>query len=307
MRTSKIFSLVLGTFVSCAALAVGSDAWSSPAPTGQGTGFTAVYGNVPPDQAEFLSTRDHIMSITANGAPMAIWETLEHAERVECLDCIGAVAPLIYDSNARTREISAWWLRRRIFGVFGPGEVYQQTLQAVQSDPSAQRRAYAAYAVGEFLEAAGVPVLAGALKNDSDPGVRTAAASALGRLNDDGAGALGAALGDADPHVKYAALVSAGKINSFTGISSVAGLTGDTDLNVRRQAVLLLGDMAAKDSIASVMALAKGDADVGVRIAACHALGSFGDMSALTTLQGIAAGDSNGLVRDAANIAILRL
>ena len=30
---------------------------------------------------------------------MAIWETLEHGERVECLDCIPSVEPLLYDPN----------------------------------------------------------------------------------------------------------------------------------------------------------------------------------------------------------------
>jgi hypothetical protein len=307
MRTTKLFSLVLGTFVSCAAVFTAGDALSSPAPTGQGKGFSAIYGNVPADQAEFLSTPDAIISIASSGAPMAIWETLEHGERVECLNCVGAVAPLMYDANARTREIAAWWLRRRIFGVFGPGEVYQQTLNTLATDGNAQRRAYAAYAVGEFLEGAGVSPLATALKNDPDAGVRTAAASALGRLNDDGGGALGTAFGDRDPGVKYAALAAAGRINSFTGIAGVATLAGDGDVNVRRQAMLLLGEMGAKDSIGSVMALAKTDPDMGVRIAACHALGAFGDMSALSTLQGIAANDSSSLVRDAANIAILRL
>jgi HEAT repeat protein len=194
-----------------------------------------------------------------------------------------------------------------MFGVFGPGEVYQQTLNTLATDPVPQRRAYAAYALGEFLEGAGIPAVATALRGDSDAGVRAAAASALGRLNDDGAGALGAAFGDSDAHVKFVALTSAGRVNSFTGIAGVAALTGDADPAVRRQALLLLGDMGAKDSIASVMAVAKGDADYSARIAACHALGSFGDMSAMATLQGIAANDSNGLVRDAAKLAILRL
>ena len=40
-----------------------------------------------------------------------MWETLEHGEKVECLDCIPLVAPLLYDSNAKTREIAAWSAR----------------------------------------------------------------------------------------------------------------------------------------------------------------------------------------------------
>ena len=53
-----------------------------------------------------------------------------------------SVEKLLYDANAKNREISAWWLRRRIFGVFGPGEVYErmvtQTLaNARRSEPCA--------------------------------------------------------------------------------------------------------------------------------------------------------------------------
>ncbi len=36
--------------------------------------------------------------------------------------------------TAQTREIAAWWLRRRIFGVFGPGQVYQQTINTLATD-----------------------------------------------------------------------------------------------------------------------------------------------------------------------------
>ena len=64
----------------------------------------------------------------SSGAPTLIWQTLEHAEKIECLDVHRLVAPLLYDANAKNREIAAWWLRRRMLGVFGPGEVYQQTL-----------------------------------------------------------------------------------------------------------------------------------------------------------------------------------
>ena len=124
--------------------------------------------------------------MASSGAPTAIWQTLEHGESVECLDCIGAVAPLLYDANAKNREISAWWLRRRMLGVFGPGEVYEQTVNTLASDPSPAKRGYAASALGEFLVGSGITPLATALQSDSDPGVRAAAASALGRLNDDG-------------------------------------------------------------------------------------------------------------------------
>ena len=124
------------------------------------------------DQAEFLSSPDAIKSAAASGAPTLVWETLEHGEKVECLDCIALVSPLLYDANAKTREIAAWWLRRRIFGVFGQGEVYQQTLQTLQTDGDAVRRSYAAYALGEFFAAPGIDAVASALVTDGDARVR---------------------------------------------------------------------------------------------------------------------------------------
>jgi hypothetical protein len=182
MNAKKIQASILGSVVAVAAFAMGPDAKSDPAIPG---GVVAVYGaGQGPIQAnsnEFVSSSDAIISLASSGAPTAIWQTLEHGETVQCLDCIGAVAPLLYDADPRNREISAWWLRRRILGVFGPGEVYSQTVDTLTSDSSATRRAYAASALGEFLLGSGIPHLATALTSDADPGVRAAAASALGR------------------------------------------------------------------------------------------------------------------------------
>jgi HEAT repeat protein len=265
-----------------------------------------VYGVVAPDQAEFLSTPDSIRSAAASGAPTRVWEALEHGERVECLDCIGAVAPLLYDPSAKTREIAAWWLRRRILGVFGPGEVYQQTLNTLQSDPDPVRRSYAAYALGEFFAAPGIAACAAAL-SDRDARVRAAAASALGRLNSDGGGALATAFADADAAVKLAALASAVRINSFSSIAAVAVLTTDSNADVRRRAIEALDAMRAKDTVVAVVMAARSDADARVRAAACHALGAFGDPSALPVLQSLAQTDADPFVRDQARIAVMRL
>src|SRR6185369_9288188 len=143
---------------------------------------------------------------TTSGSPSLIWETLEHGEKVECLQCIPAVTGLLYDQHSQTREIAAWWLRRRIFGVFGPGQAYEQTRNVLKSDGNAQKRAYAAYAIGEMLDQSGIAPLATAIQTDSSPIVRTAAASALGRMNSAGNGALSKALMDTDPNVQIAAI-----------------------------------------------------------------------------------------------------
>ena len=305
MRTMNMATLIASALVAVTATMSGTDARSDTKYVG--AGITSLHDNVPADQVEFLSSPDRIISVASSNSPTLIWETLEHGERVECLACIPVVANLMYDEHSETREIAAWWLRRRIFGVFGDGQVYQQTINTLKSDSNAQKRAYAASALGEFLDAGGIQPLADAISNDSSAIVRAAAAKALGRMNSAGNGALSKAMTDADESVRIAAIQSAGKVNEFTDEQTAAKLTGDSSANVRRLGVQLLEDLHAKDTVASVMTLAQSDSDVNVRIAACHALGIFRDSSAQATLQNIAANDASTLVRDAATIALRRL
>ncbi len=297
--------LLAAVILAGASLLMGNDAGANASENIAGT--QKVYGNIPPDQIERISTGDRIKSAAASGSMMAIWETLEHGERVECIDCIPSVEPLIYDPTPRTREIAAWWLRRRVFGVWGPGQVYERTLQTLAGDPNPQRRAYAAEALGEFLAAPGIDAVATAIDKDGDPNVRAAAAKALGRLNSDGKGALSRALADADGRVKVAALKSASRINAFTDVPAVTRLTSDGDASVRRNAAELLGALRAKDGAPGLMTLAKSDPDANVRNAACHALGALHDPSARGVLEDVAKNDADRLVRDQAAIALRRL
>lgn len=299
-------SAVAAVAIACAGLFAGArDAGADASSSARSA--SVLYGPIPQDQVEILSTPNRIKAAAASGAATNIWETLEKGEKVECLDCIPSVEPLLYDANPRTREIAAWWLRRRVFGVFGPGQVYERTVKTLQSDPDPKRRAHAAYALGEFLLAPGIDEVAATIQRDGDPTVRAAAASALGRLNDDGRGALSKALGDVDARVKTAALASAGRINTFTDLPAIGRLLGDGDPTVRRRAAELLGSRRAKDSVDGLMALAQSDADANVRNAACHALGALGDARARGVLEAIAKGDADGLVRDQAAIALRRL
>jgi HEAT repeat protein len=319
MQASKILKLAAGSLVLAAATLSVHDARSaSPAAaaprevTPSGPGFAGVYGTLPADQVEFISTPDTIKSAALSGAPTLVWEALEHGEKVECLDCIATVAPLLYDGNAKTREIAAWWLRRRMFGVFGEGEVYSQTIQTLKTSQNPVMRADAAYALGEFFATPGIAACATALTTDVDTGVRAAAASALGRLNDDGAGALATGLSDPSATVALAALASISRINSFSGVSSIAALTGNASSDVRRRSVEVLDALDATDSVDVVAAAAKNDTDAGVRAAACHALGTFGtatsnDASAMAVLQKLSTSDPDTFVRDQAQIALQRL
>lgn len=229
---------------------------------------------------------------------------LEHGEFVDCLNCIPSVEKLLFDAHASNREISAWWLRRRVFGVFGEGEVYQRTVQALESDPSPKKRAYAAEALGEFLSKAGVKHCKKALQSDADETVRAAAARAIGRLGIDD-GALAPAMADSSPLVKVAVLDAASRMNArFTGIGT--GLA-DADAGVRKRAAEVAETHRAADQVGKLIELAQSDANAEVRLSACHALGGLHDASARAALEGIAANDANGLVKDQARIALRRL
>jgi HEAT repeat protein len=243
-------------------------------------GTATVYKGISADQVEQITPADRIQSIATKvldtPAPGAIWQALEHGEKVDCLDCIPAVEKLLYVKDAKTREIAAWWLRRRIFGVFGPNEAYQRTIQTLQTHTDATTRAQAAEALGEFLSVGGVAPVATALVSDGAPEVRAAAARALDRMNSTGPNhELSQAMSDTDATVRLTAVRAAMHIHGFTDVAAVAGLVSDTSAEVRRQAVSALGSMRARDSVAALVALTSPatETDAITRAEAAHALG----------------------------------
>ena len=135
-------------WVSAAALGLAAVSSSARADDDPSThaGRATVYQNLQDSSLEAVSTPETIRSLfdgkgNPTFAPTRVWQVLEHGEKVECLSCIPLVAGLLYDSHAKTREIAAWWLRRRIFGVFGPGEVYSQVIATLgdASQPETRR------------------------------------------------------------------------------------------------------------------------------------------------------------------------
>jgi HEAT repeat protein len=275
-------------------------------------GRAEVYKQLAPGSLEAVSTREQISKLgAANVAPTRIWKVLEHGEKLECLECIPVVSKLLYDAHPKTREISAWWLRRRIFGVFGSGQIYQQTLGVLaDATESESHRVYAANALGEFLSLGGVPALKNAVAKDPSALVRGAAVAALERLNSSGDGAVTAALSDSDESVRLAALHATTRINSFTDAASVVALIGDESALVRRRAAETLGVMKSEDAIAALMMLGaeSQESDPAVRAAAIWALGQIGDGAARETILE-AQRDSDASVRSAAKVAarMLRL
>ena len=273
-------------FIAGFAAAAGAKAYRAHADSSTSSpprGTATVYKGIAADQVEQLTPSDRILSVATkvlgDPAPAAIWQALEHGEKVDCVECIPAVEKLLYVDDAKTREIAAWWLRRRIFGVFGPGEAYERTIQTLQTHADATMRAHAADALGEFLSAGSVEPVAAALVGDSAPVVRAAAARALDRLNTAGPNReLSRALADADPTVRLAALNAAVHIHGFNDVAAVAGLVSDTSAVVRRHAVSALGSMQARDSVTALVALTSPttENDPMTRAEAAHSLGTIG-------------------------------
>lgn len=307
-QAPRLLTASLALCLSWASLAPAADASDTTHP-----GRSSVYGNLSNGSLEAVSLPDKMMAMVSRPdsvAPTALWTLLEHGERVECLACIPYVSKMLYSPNAKTREISAWWLRRRIFGVFGKGEAYEQTLSAVSdSSKPAEARAYAANALGEFLEGAGIAPVSRALVTDESPVVRLAAANALVRLNHQGPNnELGSALSDSDEAVRLAALNAVTHINVFSRLDRVIARISDESAAVRRRAAQTLGTFKSSDAVVGLIALtgAEREPDSGVRAAAVWALGQIGDPEAREAVTS-AATDADSAVRDAARIALLRL
>ena len=276
------------------------------------SGRAAVYGSLDARSLEHVTSSQALSSELklSNVAPTRIWKLLEHGEKVECLDCIPVVSRLLFDSEAKNREISAWWLRRRVFGVFGKGEVYSQVVSTLSdSSQSEIRRSYAANALGEFLNPAGVPDVAKAAISDVSARVRLSAVAALERLNNEGPGReLGQALSDSSEEVRLGALRAAIGVNVFSSVDKVVERFGDESALVRRRAAEAVGAMRLADAVMGLVALAGegSESSPEVRSAAVWALGQIAVPEAKPAVQA-ALLDSSSLVRDSARIALRRL
>jgi len=310
LRSLKSAALTLAAGVLVSGASVAGDNAPAAYNANLHAGRAAVYQQLPEASLEQLSTPDRIVTITnGNVAPTEIWRVLEHGEKVECLDCIPDVSRLLFDSNAKTREISAWWLRRRVFGVFGKGQIYSQVLGTLTSGSTDTARSYAAEALGEFLIADGIAPVAHAAVSDSSSLVRRSAVRALERLNNEGPAAeLATAIGDKESEVRLAALEASIHINVFSRVDAVVARLSDDAPDVRRRAADVLGTMRAGDAVVGLIGLADPaqESDPRVRTSAVGALGRIGDPAARDAVKAALA-DSDPLVQSVAKMALRRL
>lgn len=219
----------------------------------------------------------------ANLSPSRLYSVLEYGERVECFQCIPGLQRLLLESgDARVREISAWWLRRRSFGF---GRVMVAMKDTLANDADAVRRGRAAEAIGEFLDPHGLVALRNAVETDGDASVRAAAVRALGRLNHaDGRDVIVSAFNDDSVEVRRAAVSVIMRVSFFDDHASLIGLLGDDDAQVRLHAAQLVGQFRVQDAVAPLAGLLRGDESVAVRQAAAWSLGRIGGNDADTAL-----------------------
>jgi HEAT repeat protein len=246
--------------------------------------------------------RDNMVNAIKSASPTRLYATLEYGERVECFECIPLLADkLLHSDNAQTREIAAWWLRRRSFG-FGPVMVKMQHVATSDSDP--EQRARAAQALGEFLDPHGEPTLSQVATQDADASVRAAAVRALGRLNVvSGHAAISRGFTDPDASVRQAALEQVLKVNFFHDTDALIGTLSDSDAGVRRTAAQLAGELHVTAAVEPLLGLVMTDADAQVRQAAVIALGHIGGAEARAALADAKSVEKNAGVLDAIAIA----
>jgi HEAT repeat protein len=225
-----------------------------------------------------------MISAIQSGSPENMRATLEYGERVLCQECVPLLEnKLLSSGSPRVREIAAWWLRRQPFA----GPAVRRTLTTiVTSDSSAERRARAAEALGEFMEPHSLDALGTASKQDLDPNVRAAAVRALARLNAPGAGALiTAALADPALVVRSAAVDVVLLVAGFQGFGPLLPLLADADAGLRAHVARVVGELRLTDASAPLTGLLMSDSSASVRKAAAWALGRIGGAQAVLAAQ----------------------
>jgi HEAT repeat protein len=228
-------------------------------------------------------TRERMVNAIKSASPTALYAMLEYGERVECFECIPLLEKkLLGSENAQTREIAAWWLRRRSFG-FGPIMVRMRTAAAEHAEPVMRARALAA--LGEFLDPHALPTLVKSATSDSEASVRVAAVRALGRLNASAGNAtLSMAMADPDAAVRMAALSQVLKVGFFRDSAALIARLDDSDAGVRRAGAQLSGELRIVDAVEPLAGLLVTDDSAQVRQAAAIALGRIGGSEALAAL-----------------------
>jgi hypothetical protein len=247
--------------------------------------------------------REYMVNAIKSASPSRLYATLEYGERVECFECIPLLADKLLSSDAAdTREIAAWWLRRRSFG-FGP--IMQKMQDVAKNDSNPVKRERAAAALGEFLDPHASEVLRSVATEDAEASVRVAGLRALGRLNTiTGHSAISAALRDQDASVRLAALEQVKRVSFFRDTAALLPSIADDDAQVRRTAAQLAGELRLSAAIEPLLGVLMTDESVQVRQAAAIALGRIGGGEAEAALSDAKSVEKDEGVQQAISVAM---
>lgn len=248
-------------------------------------------------------TPAHMVTAIESASAGALTAMLEYGERVECMECIPLLAKkLMTSGDPQVRRMAAWWLRRRPFGY---ARIAVQTRETLMRDADPVRRARAAEALGEFLDARGLPALTHAVESDAEVDVRLAAVRALGRLNARaGHEVLATALQDEDASVRRAALDGALRSTFWSQPDAVRESLSDADPAVRMRAAQVVGERKIDGASEALMSLLRDDEVAAVRKAAAWALGRVGDNAAQAAMRTAQEEEEDPGVVDALAIAL---
>ena len=193
---------------------------------------------------------------------------------------VGLVAALA-DNDASVRESAA-----RGLGNLGVSDsaVVTALSRALADDSDDGVRRAAAWALGQLEDAAAVPALTTALKRDRDLEVRRTCAWALGQLEDHSSvDALTAVLNDPDTELRNKAVWALGQIEDARAVTALVGVLRDPDVDTRAQAVWALGQIESKDAT-EALGRAASDSSPHVRSQVAWALGQIEDARAVPAL-----------------------
>ncbi|MBN1384660.1 MAG: HEAT repeat domain-containing protein [Elusimicrobia bacterium] len=151
--------------------------------------------------------------------------------------------------------------------------------QMLKSTEASQRRS-AVDNIGRKKNSKDAPVLIEML-NDPDPGVKIAACDALGLMREQSAtDKIISLLDDKEPQVRQSACVALGYIgNPKAKPELVKRVTKDSSDSVRTQAILILGNMRAEESVDTLIDVLE-DKNLDVRLLSVQALGKIEDQKA---------------------------
>jgi HEAT repeat protein len=237
-----------------------------------------------------------------HGSPVKLKATLEYGERVLCEACVPLLeGKLLGSPQPAVREMAAWWLRRQPFAA---PHLLAKLRRVLRDDASAQRRARAAEALGEFMDPHALPELSDAAREDVDPSVRIAAVRGLARLNSDAAGAVVPdALKDADEAVRLETLGVLLSVGGFRDYAALLPLLGDTSAEVRTRAAKLCGEYRVTAAETTLIEVLLGDPAAPARKAAAWALGRIGGAAGSQALIEAKERETDTRVLDAISIA----